>query len=90
MYNPSEYKGGTKKPYDSYVCHNCNKRGHFKWQCNAPRRENTSTNEVPSRIKRPTGIPMSFMKPVEADSKNLPPGAMVTDKGNIVVNKLDA
>uniref|UniRef100_A0A8D8WF45 E3 ubiquitin-protein ligase RBBP6 n=1 Tax=Cacopsylla melanoneura TaxID=428564 RepID=A0A8D8WF45_9HEMI len=63
-----------------YVCHLCNKSGHWKKDCpTIPARERVE-------IKKATGIPRSFMVPVGGPQVH---GALLTPEGQFVVPLVD-
>ena len=77
-----------QQPPANYVCFRCGEKGHYIQQC--------PTNLDPTydkpRIKKTTGIPKSFLKPVEGnviDARAADPtlSLMVTAEGQTVVNQ---
>ncbi|KAL7290181.1 hypothetical protein TKK_0015891 [Trichogramma kaykai] len=62
----------------NYRCHKCHRHGHWIKDC-------PISNEV-TEIKKSTGIPRSFMVPVEGPSV---PGAMMTPGGTYAVPAID-
>lgn len=84
-YNPSNYqklRGGnqTGEVPPSYRCHKCHQQGH--WIKNCP----LTLNQESIEIKKSTGIPRSFMIPVEGPRA---PGAMITPTGHYAVPAID-
>lgn len=64
----------------NYRCYKCHQPGH--WIKNCP----LGTNQEPIEIKKSTGIPRSFMVPVEGPRV---PGAMMTPTGQYAVPAID-
>ena len=64
----------------NYRCYKCHQPGH--WIKNCP----LGANQEPIEIKKSTGIPRSFMVPVEGPSV---PGAMMTPGGTYAVPVID-
>jgi hypothetical protein len=60
-YRPGRYNGDNKTPPVNYICHRCSSPGHFINNC--------PTNGNPAydfhKVKKATGIPRAFLKPVE-------------------------
>ena len=54
--------GPIKPPPDTYICHRCNKKGHWKQHCQ-------EKPDPEAKRKNPTGIPSSFLKPTVGDNK---------------------
>ncbi|XP_049800369.1 E3 ubiquitin-protein ligase RBBP6 isoform X2 [Schistocerca nitens] len=84
-YNPSNYmkiRGANQmgEVPSNYRCYKCHQPGH--WIKNCP----LGTNLEPIEIKKSTGIPRSFMVPVEGPSV---PGAMMTPTGHFAVPAID-
>ncbi|XP_034952657.1 E3 ubiquitin-protein ligase RBBP6 [Chelonus insularis] len=84
-YDPSNYmkirganQSGDLPP--NYLCYKCHQPGH--WIKNCP----LGLNQEPIEIKKSTGIPRSFMVPVEGP---LVPGAMMTPTGQYAVPAID-
>ncbi|XP_044596276.1 E3 ubiquitin-protein ligase RBBP6 isoform X3 [Cotesia glomerata] len=84
-YDPSNYmkirganQSGEVPP--KYRCNKCHQPGH--WIKNCP----LGVNQEPIEIKKSTGIPRSFMVPVEGPSV---PGAMMTPTGHYAVPAID-
>jgi hypothetical protein len=76
------YTGGGKYPSpSSYICKGCGQSGHHIRACpNKP-------EILGPHIKRPTGIPQSFLTVVDDP---LTPGALLTTRGHFAVPTLDA
>ncbi|KAI0032305.1 DWNN domain-containing protein [Vararia minispora EC-137] len=71
----------------SYVCYRCGKKGHWIQDC--PTNSDREFDNKP-RIKRTTGIPRSFLKPVESPTAGPgQQGVMVTPEGGYVVAQPD-
>lgn len=84
-YDPSNYMKirGANQTGDvpaNYRCYKCHQPGH--WIKNCP----LGTNQEPIEIKKSTGIPRSFMVPVEGPRV---PGAMMTPTGQYAVPAID-
>jgi len=66
-YRPNRY-GENKPPPPNYICHRCNTAGHFINNC--------PTNGDPAydfhKVKKATGIPRAFLKPVENGTNAAP------------------
>ncbi|KAG8224862.1 hypothetical protein J437_LFUL005465, partial [Ladona fulva] len=82
-YDPSNYikiKGANQvgEVPSNYRCYKCHQTGH--WIKNCP------LIQEPIEIKKSTGIPRSFMVPVEGP---LVPGAMMTPTGHFAVPAID-
>lgn len=76
------YADRGKYPLPSgYVCKGCGQSGHHIKQCP------TKPEVLGPYIKRPTGIPNSFLTIVEDP---LTPGALLTARGQFAVPTLDA
>src|SRR3984885_3772032 len=88
-----------------YICHRCSKKGHNSisrssanssklrhylghWIQDCPTNDDRDYDNRP-RIKRTTGIPRSFLKPVEAPQEGAPHGIMVTPEGGFVIAQPD-
>jgi protein MPE1 len=76
-----------QQPPANYVCFRCGEKGHYIQQCPT----NLDPNYDKPRIKKTTGIPKSFLKPVEGnviDARAADPtvSLMVTAEGQTVVN----
>lgn len=65
----------------NYRCFRCHQPGH--WIKNCPL---GGTSQEPIEIKKSTGIPRSFMVPVDGPSV---PGAMMTPTGHYAVPAID-
>lgn len=84
-YNPSNYmkiRGANQmgEVPSNYRCYKCHQPGH--WIKNCP----LGANLEPIEIKKSTGIPRSFMVPVEGPTV---PGAMMTPTGHFAVPAID-
>ncbi|KAK0094488.1 hypothetical protein PV326_010724 [Microctonus aethiopoides] len=84
-YDPSNYmkirgSSQTGEVPPNYVCYKCYQPGH--WIKNCP----LSVNQEPVEVKKSTGIPRSFMVPVEGPQV---PGAMITPTGQYAVPAID-
>lgn len=84
-YDPSNYmkiRGAnqTGEVPTNYRCFRCHQPGH--WIKNCP----LGSNQEPIEIKKSTGIPRSFMVPVDGPSV---PGAMMTPTGHYAVPVID-
>ncbi|KAI0985105.1 hypothetical protein GJ496_004903 [Pomphorhynchus laevis] len=80
-------------PHSSYVCHKCNRTGHFKHACPLllefdSNSSNSSSSSISSQqaIKRATGIPRSDLIPL----KTHVPGAYMTSEGTYAIPRKDA
>lgn len=85
-YNPSNYQklrgsNQTGEVPPSYRCHKCQKQGHWIKNCPLTLNHDTSID-----VKKSTGIPRSFMVPVEGPQA---PGAMMTPTGHYAVPAID-
>ncbi|ESQ39888.1 hypothetical protein EUTSA_v10000768mg [Eutrema salsugineum] len=67
-----------KTPPPGYVCHRCNKPGHFIQHCPT----NGDPNFDVKRVKPPTGIPKSMLMATPDGSYSLPSGAVAVLKPN--------
>ena len=67
----------------NYRCFKCHKAGHWIKDCTLQRADDAPTV---GDIKRSTGIPRSFMVPVDGPQV---PGAMMTPTGGFAVPALD-
>ncbi|XP_065341306.1 E3 ubiquitin-protein ligase RBBP6 [Cloeon dipterum] len=86
-YDPSNYvrikgSGQVGEVPLHYRCHRCHQSGH--WIKNCPL--NRESGETVAEIKKSTGIPRSFMVPVEGP---MVPGAMITPLGGFAVPAID-
>lgn len=84
-YDPSNYqkiRGQNQRGAvpSNYICYKCQKRGHWIKDCPA------ANSSDPIEIRRSTGIPRSFMVPVEGPKA---PGAMMTPSGTFAVPAVD-
>ncbi|KAG7302657.1 hypothetical protein JYU34_012608 [Plutella xylostella] len=85
-YDPSNYQKirgqnqrGVVPP--NYTCYKCQKKGHWIKDCPL-----ANTGGDPIEIRRSTGIPRSFMVPVDGPKA---PGAMMTPSGSFAVPAVD-
>ncbi|KAL9653097.1 hypothetical protein ABK040_006315 [Willaertia magna] len=65
--NQQQHSTGKKIPPPNYICHRCKRPGHYIQHCptNGDPRYNIKT------IRKATGIPKSFLKPIEAPKGDL-------------------
>lgn len=68
-------------PPSNYVCYRCGQRGHFINFCPT---NNDSSFDRP-RVRKSTGIPKSFLKPVQASDVEAGP-VLVTADGQLVIS----
>ncbi|KAI5153570.1 hypothetical protein NEPAR06_0564 [Nematocida parisii] len=68
---------GMRVPPDSYICFRCGQKGHFIQMC--PTNNNKQYDAM--RIKKATGIPKTFLVPVEETS---PTSVLLNEEGNFV------
>lgn len=68
----------SKPISNSYICYRCGQKGHFIQDCPT----NTDKNYDYVRIRKPTGIPKSFLKYVDEKNEE---AVMVTEKGFVKV-----
>lgn len=66
---------------EGYICFRCGDKGHHINNC--PTVEDPTFDRP--RIKRTTGIPKTFLKPVSASERTTAEGLMVTSEGGMVV-----
>ncbi|CAG9323223.1 unnamed protein product [Blepharisma stoltei] len=52
------------RPGPNYICHRCGEKGHFIKFC--PTNGNTAYDLNPKRLKRPSGIPTTFLQVVHS------------------------
>uniref|UniRef100_S4RYW6 Retinoblastoma binding protein 6 n=1 Tax=Petromyzon marinus TaxID=7757 RepID=S4RYW6_PETMA len=84
-YDPVNYvKKSQGPPPSSYTCYRCLKPGHYIKNC--PLNADKSYEALP-RLKKSTGIPLSFMTEVNDPSIK---GAMLTNTGKYAVPTIDA
>lgn len=77
-------KGPVIPPPTNYICFRCGQRGHFISNCPT----NTDPNFNRPKIRKTTGIPKTFLKPVERGEGDttLPTGnVLLTAEGNLVI-----
>ncbi|CAH2236771.1 jg8532 [Pararge aegeria aegeria] len=84
-YDPSNYqkiRGQNQRGIvpSNYICYKCQKRGHWIKDCPI------ANSGDPIEIRRSTGIPRSFMVPVDGPKA---PGAMMTPSGTFAVPAVD-
>ena len=65
---------GQKVP-NTYVCNKCHKPGHFIHDCPTLKQGNAT------ELKRTTGIPRSFLEPVDPNKISDTPGAKINPQG---------
>ncbi|KAI8851519.1 DWNN domain-containing protein, partial [Chytridium lagenaria] len=70
----------NRAPRPGYICYRCGQKGHFINQC--PTIGDKEFDRP--KLKRTTGIPRIFLKPVE-DKNSAGAGVMVTQNGEFVV-----
>ncbi|KAI5189377.1 hypothetical protein NEMIN01_0440 [Nematocida minor] len=68
---------GAKVPPSSYICFRCGQKGHFIQMC--PTNNNKQYDAM--RIKKATGIPKTFLVPVEESS---PTSVLLNEEGKFV------
>ncbi|KAG9017163.1 hypothetical protein FRB90_001515 [Tulasnella sp. 427] len=86
-YNPPPRQTDTRPLPPGYICHRCNKKGHWIQDC--PTNDDREYDNRP-RVKRTTGIPRSFLKAVEVTNDGpMAKGVMVTPEGGFVVAEPD-
>lgn len=68
---------GAKTPPSSYICFRCGQKGHFIQMC--PTNSNKQYDAM--RIKKATGIPKTFLVPVEETS---PMSVLLNEEGKFV------
>lgn len=56
------------RPGVNYICHRCGEKGHFIKFC--PTNGNTAFDLNPKRLKRPSGIPTTFLQVVHSVNEN--------------------
>lgn len=64
-------------PTSNYICYRCGEKGHFIQNCPT----NSDKNYDYIRIRKPTGIPKSFLKPVHEEEL----GTIITEQGKMRV-----
>ncbi|XP_013382953.1 LOW QUALITY PROTEIN: E3 ubiquitin-protein ligase RBBP6-like [Lingula anatina] len=74
----------TGPPPAFYRCRRCNQAGHYIHEC--PNKNDPNLPPVEVRLKRPTGIPISFLTRVEDGDQT---GALLTHTGHYVVPTID-
>ncbi|PJF17588.1 hypothetical protein PSACC_02594 [Paramicrosporidium saccamoebae] len=84
FFRPPNFRGqAAQAPPDTYVCYRCGQKGHYIQYC--------PTNADPTfdrtRVRKTTGIPKSFLKPVSSEAADPSSSAavLVTPEGNLVV-----
>lgn len=87
-YNPPPRQTDSRPLPPGYICHRCNKKGHWIQDC--PTNDDREYDNRP-RVKRTTGIPRSFLKAVEVTNDGpIAKGVMVTPEGGFVVAEPDS
>ena len=82
LFRPSNFRSPGATPPESYVCFRCGQKGHYIQNCPT----NTDTNYDRVKVRKTTGIPRSFLKPVNVSGDGSGPGNfLVTPEGNLVV-----
>lgn len=74
-------RGSLSTPPDAYVCYRCGQKGHFIQNCPT----NADPNYDRTRVRKTTGIPKSFLKPVAAGDSEAASNFLVTPEGTLVV-----
>lgn len=64
-------------PTSNYICYRCGEKGHFIQNCPT----NADKNYDYIRVRKPTGIPKSFLKPVNEEEM----GTIITEQGKMKV-----
>lgn len=64
-------------PTSNYICYRCGQKGHFIQNCPT----NSDKNYDYIRVRKPTGIPKSFLKPVSEEEL----GTIITEQGKMRV-----
>lgn len=84
MYRP---KNPVVPPPPNYVCFRCGQKGHYILNCPT----NTDANFDRPRIRKTTGIPKTFLKPLERTDADVTPvlsssaNILLSAEGNLVV-----
>lgn len=79
LFRPVNFRGPAQAPPENYVCFRCGEKGHFIQFCPT----NADPNFVKPKLKRTTGIPKSFLRPVAPGSTDA--ATLVTPEGNLVI-----
>ncbi|XP_029652282.1 E3 ubiquitin-protein ligase RBBP6 isoform X2 [Octopus sinensis] len=86
FFDPLSYSKGkalSGTPPLGYVCFKCGKPGHYIYSCSLKGEPNMGD----MKIKRSTGIPLSFLTVVDSPDH---PGALLTHSGHFAVPTIDA